>query len=152
MVSGWAAGLIDLDQAPEAQRALGRERVPGRVVEERQREGEGRVGAAGIALGSRAEGGDAGVELHRRTEEQRLLLELGESQPVTQNNHRRRRVHVRGETGEAGGRSVGRLPTDRRASQRHGCWARSRFGGWLAHELLPEGARLLSGVRRRERR
>jgi len=82
-------GLVDVEQPPAAQRSLGREHVPGRVLEQSEGEGEGRVGTGRIVLGVRAKGGGAGVELHGGAEEEHVALEKRETKPLAEEHQGR---------------------------------------------------------------
>jgi hypothetical protein len=61
---GLDVALFDLDEPTVAQRSFRRERIPGRLVKERQREGKAGIGVGGVSLGAGAQAGDAGIEFH----------------------------------------------------------------------------------------
>ena len=52
-------GLVDLQQLPVAQRAFGRQRIPGGIVQKGQRQGKGGVRTSGIILGTPHAGGQS---------------------------------------------------------------------------------------------
>jgi hypothetical protein len=68
-------GLVDLQQPPGAQGPLRGKRVPGGLVEQGQRQPEGRVRALGHSLGAGAQGRNPCVQLRRRAQQQDGLLE-----------------------------------------------------------------------------
>ena len=97
------AGLIDVDEAPAAQRSRRRQRLPDGLVEEREGEGERRIRARRLALRCRAEPGRARVELHRRAQEQDLLLEFHETHSPAEDHERGRRIGGGGLRHDLGG-------------------------------------------------
>ena len=66
------AGLVDLDQAPVAQRPLRRERFPCGVLQRGERERKRRIRLRRIT--ARAHNTQAGIELHTRAHQQQIAL------------------------------------------------------------------------------
>ena len=80
------AWLGDFNQAPVTQGALGRKGIPRGRIEEREGESKGGPGTRGVALGARAEGGDAGVEFHGGAEEQHRTLKSREAEAASEHD------------------------------------------------------------------
>ena len=87
----------DLNQPPVAQGPLRRQRLPGRVGEEGQGQGEGGIGPGRVVLGTGTQGGqDACPVPSRRRGAEYPARTPGEAQALPQQRQRGRRVALRG--------------------------------------------------------
>src|SRR4051812_33079164 len=84
----------DVDEAPAAEGSRDGQGAPVRVVEDTEREAEGRIPGPCRALGLLQQPAEARVEFHARTQQQEFALESGEVERLAQAVESRRREFV----------------------------------------------------------
>jgi hypothetical protein len=87
-------GPIDIDQLQPPQRTFGRERVPGRFIEQLETERRRGMRDAWIAVSSRAQAWDADVVFRRRAQQQDTLFKFGQLAARRQDFQSRQLVRI----------------------------------------------------------